>query len=90
MLEKTGYKVGELVRAGGAYSSAGGITKYIYLFMADYEPGQRKGKGGGLEAEDEQVSLVELSFDEAAKMLESGEFHDAKTMLLLQHFFLYC
>lgn len=62
VLEETGYQIGELIRVGGAYSSAGGITEYLYLFMADYRSGEQSREGGGLENEHENIRLVELSF----------------------------
>ncbi|WCT13450.1 hypothetical protein [Mucilaginibacter jinjuensis] len=46
------------------------------------------GKGGGLESEGEDIELVEMSFSEAKEKLLAGSFHDAKTIMLLQHFFL--
>lgn len=86
--EETGYPISSLTRIGAAYSSAGGITEYLYLFIADCDCEGEHGQGGGLEAEGEDIELVEMSFSEAKEKLLAGGFRDAKTIMLLQHFFL--
>lgn len=86
--EETGYPVSNLTRIAAAYSSAGGITEYIYLFIADCDCQAEHGPGGGLEAEGEDIELIEMSFQEAREKLLAGGFRDAKTIMLLQHFFL--
>jgi 8-oxo-dGTP pyrophosphatase MutT (NUDIX family) len=89
VLEEADYEVGDLIRVGGAYYSAGGITEYLYLFITEYDSGKPSGKAGGLQQEGENTSLVELSFDEAEKRTGKWRIHDAKTIMLLQHFFLH-
>ncbi|RFZ84889.1 NUDIX hydrolase [Mucilaginibacter terrenus] len=86
--EETGYDIKELTRYTGVYSSAGGITEYIYLFTAIYNSNGEKEQGGGLENEGEDIEIVEMSFNDAKTKLFAGEFRDAKTMMLLQHYFL--
>jgi GDP-mannose pyrophosphatase NudK len=88
-LEETGYEIGELTKIGGVYSSSGGITEYVYLFLADYHSEAGHESRGGLASEGENITLVELSFREARKKLKSGEFRDAKTIILLQHFLMF-
>ena len=84
--EETGYKITNLERVASAYSSAGGITEYIYLFTANYQSEPGHAKTGGLEGED--IELIELSFSEAKEKLKRGEFRDLKTICQLQHFFM--
>ncbi|SDE63519.1 nudix-type nucleoside diphosphatase, YffH/AdpP family [Mucilaginibacter pineti] len=88
VVEETGYLISSLRRIGAAYSSAGGITEYLYLFIADCDCRGEHGKGGGLESEGEDIELVQLSFSEAKEKLLAGGFRDAKTIMLLQHYFL--
>ncbi len=76
----------ELEKVAGAYTSAGGITEFVHLFIANYRSEKKHAKTGGLEGED--IQLIELSFDEAREKLKQGEFRDAKTIILLQHFFM--
>lgn len=87
-LEETGYEVGVLQKVGAVYSSSGGMTEYVHLFIAAVDLNVRKGTGGGLAEEHEAIEPVPLSFDEARRQLGNGEIRDAKTLMLLQHYFL--
>ncbi|MCR8557967.1 NUDIX domain-containing protein [Mucilaginibacter sp. BJC16-A38] len=84
--EETGYQIKELEKIASAYTSAGGITEFVHLFIANYISEKDHPKTGGLEGED--IQLIELGFDEAREKLKQGEFRDAKTIILLQHFFM--
>jgi hypothetical protein len=42
-------------------------------------------EGGGVEHEQENIDVLEFTFDEAYAMIESGEIKDAKTIMLLQY-----
>jgi GDP-mannose pyrophosphatase NudK len=86
--EETGYQIANLERIAGVYTSAGGVTEYIYLFTADYDSEGPHGKGGGKPGEQEDIELIEMSFTEARDKLKLSAFNDAKTIILLQHFFL--
>lgn len=86
--EELGYEIHDLERVAGAYSSSGGITEFVYYFIARYNEKSETGKGGGLKEEGESVERIEMSFDEAREKLKQGEFRDAKTIILLQHFFM--
>jgi GDP-mannose pyrophosphatase NudK len=87
--EETGYQVTYLHKVGGMYSSAGGITEYVHLFIATYDPDNKVQEGGGLEEEGEDIETINISFDEAQVKLKQAAFIDAKTIILLQHLFLY-
>jgi GDP-mannose pyrophosphatase NudK len=87
--EETGYRVANPVKIGGIYTSAGGITEFLHLFIAEVEQADHQDEGGGAEGEGEDIELVRLKFSEAKQRLEKGEINDAKTMLLLQHYFLH-
>ena len=86
--EETGYKLKALEKIGGAYTSAGGITEFVHFFVGNYDTQAGHAKFGGLKEEGEDIELVEMRFDEALEKLKRGEFRDAKTIILLQHFFL--
>ena len=87
--EELGYEVTNLQKVGAIYSSAGGLTEYVHLFIADFDSTQEPQGGGGLEEEAEDVQPVWYSFDDARERLSRGEFRDAKTLVLLQHLFLF-
>ena len=86
--EETGYQVNELEKIGGAYTSAGGITEFVHFFTAGYTSEAGHAKFGGLKDEGEEIELIEMRFDEAKEKLKQAVFLDAKTIILLQHFFL--
>jgi len=86
-LEETGVEINGLTKIAGLYSSPGGITEFVHLFIAAYDSRAKHEKGGGLKEEGEDIEVLEMGFDEAREKLNQGEFRDAKTMILLQHFF---
>lgn len=83
--EETGYAIEQVQKIYEAYTSAGSVTELLYLYIAEYRKDQKVEKGGGLEEEGEEITVVEMSFDEAKQMLEEGKIRDAKTILLLQY-----
>jgi hypothetical protein len=42
-------------------------------------------EGGGVAHEEENIEVIEMPFDEAYAMIESGQMQDAKTIILLQY-----
>ena len=86
--EETGYSVTDLQKVAAVYTSAGGITEYIHLFTGSIDLAGSHETGGGLPEEGEDIELVYLSFDEARQQLSNGAIRDAKTLILLQHYFL--
>jgi hypothetical protein len=67
------------------YPSPGSLTERIHLFAAEYDPARRCGPGGGKADEGEDIEVVEMDFDDALAMIETGDIADAKTVLLLLH-----
>ena len=86
--EETGYEIGDLEKIGGAFSSPGGTTEFMHLFIGAYQSKTDHQKFGGLKGEGESIELIELGFDEARQQMMAGAFRDLKTILLLQQFFL--
>jgi hypothetical protein len=41
--------------------------------------------GGGVDHEEENIEVLEISIDKAMKMIETGEVKDGKTIMLLQY-----
>ncbi|MFZ1389379.1 MAG: NUDIX domain-containing protein [Thiolinea sp.] len=87
--EETGYQVQGLQKVFEAYMSPGSVTEKLYFYVAEYDSQQRRGSGGGLEQEGEDIEVLELPFAQALSMLQSGEIQDAKTIMLLQYAALY-
>lgn len=68
-----------------AYVSPGIFAEKLYFFMAEYEPKDRTGAGGGLAEEGEDIEILEPTLKEALAMIDTGEIIDMKTILLLQY-----
>jgi GDP-mannose pyrophosphatase NudK len=83
--EETGYKIGAIEKVFESYMSPGSVTEILYFFTAAYEPSMKVSDGGGLEAEQEDIEVLELSIDRALEMVKTGEIRDGKTIMLLQH-----
>ncbi|MFJ3469886.1 NUDIX domain-containing protein [Pseudomonas sp. NPDC090201] len=83
--EETGYVVRSVRKIFEAFMSPGSVTERIHFFIGEYAPDDRTGDGGGLEEEGEDIEVLELGFDQAIAMVESGEIADGKTIMLLQY-----
>ncbi|WP_460136552.1 NUDIX domain-containing protein [Pseudomonas sp. S1_E04] len=83
--EETGYRVAHVQQIYAAFMSPGSVTERIHFFIGEYQPGDRVGGGGGLEAEGEDIEVLELGFEQALAMVQRGEIVDGKTIMLLQH-----
>ncbi len=83
-LEETGVRIEGARHAFDAFMSPGGMTEKIACFVAAYGVADRVGPGGGVDA-DEHIEVVEIPFDEALAMIETGEIRDAKTTALLYY-----
>lgn len=83
--EETGYKVSHVEKIFEAYMSPGAVTEILHFFIGEYSKEMKINDGGGLDDEGEDIEVLELSFDEALKMIETGEIKDAKTIMLLQY-----
>lgn len=83
--EETGYKVTHIEKVFEAYMSPGSVTEILYFFVAEYSKDMKVHEGGGIEHEQENIEVLELGFDEAVQMMQTGEIKDAKTIMLLQY-----
>lgn len=83
--EETGYRISKVQKVIETYMSPGSVTEILYLFVGEYDESMKVSSGGGLDAEQENIEVLEYTFDEAYAMIESGEITDAKTIMLLQH-----
>lgn len=83
--EETGYKISDVRKIFEAYMSPGSVTEILYFFIAEYAKEMKVTDGGGVEHEEENIEVLELTIDDAMKMVGSGEIKDAKTIMLLQY-----
>jgi nudix-type nucleoside diphosphatase (YffH/AdpP family) len=83
--EETGYKVTEVRKVFEAYMSPGSVTEILYFFVAEYTKEHKVHEGGGLEHEEENIEVLEIPFQQALEMINTGEIKDGKTIMLLQY-----
>lgn len=83
--EETGYKVSKVKKIFESYMSPGSVTEILYFFVAEYNKDMQVSEGGGLEEEQENIEVLELEFEQAFKMIYTGEIKDGKTIMLLQY-----
>lgn len=83
--EETGYKISKVEKVFEAYMSPGSVTEILHFFIAEYSNDMKINDGGGLEEEGENIEVLEVDFNKALNMIDSGEIKDAKTIMLLQH-----
>ena len=83
--EETGYRVSTVQKVFETFMSPGAVTEILYLFVGEYDETMKVHEGGGLDAEQEHIEVIELPFDEAYAMIATGEIKDAKTVMLLQY-----
>lgn len=84
-MEETGYQVTAVEKVFEAYMSPGSVTEILYFFVAAYSRELKVHDGGGLEAEQENIEVLELPFVQALNMIRTGEIKDGKTIMLLQY-----
>ncbi len=83
--EETGYKITAVRKIFELYMSPGSVTEILYFFIAEYSKEMKVNEGGGAEHEQENIEVLEIPYEEALRMVETGEIQDAKTVILLQY-----
>lgn len=83
--EEVGYRLKEVKKVYEAYSSPGVMTEKMHFFIGEYTDDMKVNEGGGLESEAEDIEVLELPFENAITMLNNGEIHDTRTIVLLQY-----
>jgi nudix-type nucleoside diphosphatase (YffH/AdpP family) len=83
--EETGYRIEHVQKIYEAYMSPGSVTEILYFFIGEYSTDQKVNDGGGVDHEQENIEVLELSFAKTLEMIRTGEIKDAKTIMLLQH-----
>jgi GDP-mannose pyrophosphatase NudK len=82
--EETGFVIHDVKKIFEAYMSPGSVTEIVYFFVAEYSRDMQTSVGGGV-GEHEDIEVLELPFDKAVQMIETGEIKDGKTIMLLQY-----
>ena len=83
--EETGFRIDAVTKVLESYMSPGSLTEILYFFIAEYSDDMKVHEGGGVDHEQENIEVLEMKFDDAFNMIETGEIKDAKTIMLLQY-----
>ncbi len=83
--EETGYLVNDVRKIFEVYMSPGSVTEIVHFFVGEYTNEMKVNAGGGVAHEQENIEVLEISFNEAYDMIATGEIKDAKTIMLLQY-----
>jgi GDP-mannose pyrophosphatase NudK len=83
--EEIGYTISELKKVSTVFLSPGLLKEQVHLYVATYKDEDKTEIGGGLEAENEEIEVIETLFVDALTMIKNQEILDARTILLLQY-----
>lgn len=81
-LEEAGVRLTQLEPLGAPFSSPGVSTERIALYLASYSQADRVAAGGGSQAEQEHITVVEMPLGEFWRAVDAGEIEDLKTLAL--------
>lgn len=82
-LEEVGVRLGALEDLGEIYSCPGVSTERIGLYLASYREADRIEAGGGVEDEQENITVLEPTLAELWRWTEDGTLLDLKTRALV-------
>lgn len=83
--EEMGYAISHLQKVSTVFLSPGLMKEQVHLYIAKYNEEDKMNGGGGLINENEEITVLEILFEEAIKMIETQEIVDARTIMLLYH-----
>lgn len=88
VLEEVGYRVQNLIPLCKFYPTPGSSSETIQVYLGYLDEAERINSGGGLASEHEDIQLLELPFEKALQMIETGEICDGKTIIALQSLYI--
>jgi len=83
--QELGLRLEDVQEVMQAYMSPGSVTEKLYFYVARYSDADGRADIGGLEAEGEEIEVLELPVQTALDWITSGRICDAKTIMLLQY-----
>ena len=83
-LEEAGLELRTLEHVATTWTMPGISTEQMMLYLAPYRSADRVNKGGGVAADHEDISVVEMPLARLDAMMTSGEVADMKTLVLAQ------
>jgi len=88
-LEETGYKLDEVDHVGTVYATPGAHTEKLHLFIGAYDDSMKMNNGGGIDTENEDIEVIEYSYDKVIELYNQKLINDAKTLILIQHWLIH-
>jgi nudix-type nucleoside diphosphatase (YffH/AdpP family) len=83
-MEEGGLRLGPVEPVTNMWSMVPASTERVQLYLAEYRQADRVAAGGGIEGENENITVHEIGLDELRDLTLSGELTDAKTLILAQ------
>jgi nudix-type nucleoside diphosphatase (YffH/AdpP family) len=83
-LEEAGLELRALEHVATTLTMPGISTEQMTLYLAPYRFADRVNKGGGIAADHENISVIEMPLARLDAMMTSGELTDMKTLVLAQ------
>jgi nudix-type nucleoside diphosphatase (YffH/AdpP family) len=83
-MEEGGLRLGRVEPVTNMWSMVPVSTERVQLYLAEYRQEDRVAAGGGIEGENENITVHEIGLDELRDLTLSGELTDAKTLILAQ------
>jgi nudix-type nucleoside diphosphatase (YffH/AdpP family) len=83
-MEEVGLELRTLEPLGTVWTMPGISTERMHLFLAPYEEADRAGTGGGVESENENITIVEIDLADLLVMTTDSRISDLKTLALVQ------
>ncbi len=87
-LEEVGFRVDKLTYWGFTLSAPGIVTEKMHFFYTEVKNEDRVEEGGGLDHENENITIITFTEQEILSRLKNGEWDDSKTVVLVQRYFL--
>jgi len=82
-IEEAGYAPETLQPLGNYYSTPGGSSERIYLYLGEVDADKPRGSGGGLDEEHEDIRARWVSRKQAMQWVNEGRINSAPPLLAL-------
>ena len=83
-MEEAGVRLRGLEPLGATYPCPGVSSERVHLFLGPYAARDRVGDGGGVEGEQEHITVMEVPLTELWGWVEARRIEDMKTLALVQ------
>ncbi|WP_442753642.1 NUDIX domain-containing protein [Methylocystis sp. JAN1] len=83
-LEEAGLQLDALEHVATAWTMPGISTEKLTLYLAPYSRADRVAEGGGVDAEDENIRVIEMGVADFVALMAAGDLVDLKSLALGQ------